>query len=347
MFRRRKARIGKASNDLSRDGRCRVEGRRPRRLSRWAPEAPATETGFLCASAHELRASGPAGTERARPAGGLPVAYTRSNRGETHRHAFSVLCCCTLAQSGGCGDVAGLEGSYGLSSRAGRLDRGRRLCGNRRPPRPRSAMDQAASPVVRTVVGRSGHRLSGPSDSLALRRRDRGAGGEIPGRPPPAGAQSRAGRHRKGVLVAAVGSGRGSRHPAARRVRAGFDRRGGQPRKDVARCALAMAGARPSTPLAPDLEAHGAAPVGRVDVDDVAITLVRTQSNRVLERTDLRGVGVSFSATPMAAAGWRVAAGLGSREQPLELSLTRAKTGAPADSVRAKLGCPSAPSPVR
>ncbi len=89
-------------------------------------------------------------------------------------------------------------------------------------------------------------------------------------------------------------------------------------------------------------------PFGRVDVDDLAIVLVRTQASQVLERADLRGVGVAFSAAPSAPDAWRVAAELGTRAQPLDLTLTLARTGAPARSARAKawLVIDAAPSAV-
>ncbi|MGA2448628.1 MAG: hypothetical protein ABTD50_08130 [Polyangiaceae bacterium] len=75
-----------------------------------------------------------------------------------------------------------------------------------------------------------------------------------------------------------------------------------------------------------------APPVGGLDVDDVALALVRTEHGEAAERMDLRGLAVRMAADAAAPpiGGWRVRVSVGSPESPLELALTRATPGAQA-----------------
>jgi hypothetical protein len=82
-----------------------------------------------------------------------------------------------------------------------------------------------------------------------------------------------------------------------------------------------------------------APPLARLDVDRVALALVETDHGSVSRRTELRGLGVALATSSAAPEekGWRVQAGLGSPAAPLELVLTRARSGDPGASARAKL----------
>jgi hypothetical protein len=82
-----------------------------------------------------------------------------------------------------------------------------------------------------------------------------------------------------------------------------------------------------------------APPLGRFDVDRVALALVETDHGSVSRRTELRGLAVTLATSSAAPAekGWRVQAGLGSPAAPLELVLTRARAGDPGAGARAKL----------
>ena len=79
--------------------------------------------------------------------------------------------------------------------------------------------------------------------------------------------------------------------------------------------------------------------MGRVNIDHVAVALVRTDHGEVIERSALTGVGLTLStgSAEPAARGWRVGAGLGSPAAPLDLVLTRTPRGAKAAAARAKL----------
>ncbi len=82
-----------------------------------------------------------------------------------------------------------------------------------------------------------------------------------------------------------------------------------------------------------------APPVGQLDVGPVTLALVQTAHGSVSERTELRGLSVTLTASPAEppATGWRVKAGLGSLATPLELGLTRARGDAPLGTARAKV----------
>ncbi len=82
-----------------------------------------------------------------------------------------------------------------------------------------------------------------------------------------------------------------------------------------------------------------APPVGRIDVDRVTLVLVQTENGKAFERTELRGVAVDVatSSAEPTARGWRVHVALGSPATPLELGLSRARTGAPLGDARGKL----------
>ena len=74
--------------------------------------------------------------------------------------------------------------------------------------------------------------------------------------------------------------------------------------------------------------------LAKATVDDVELTLVRTEQGHVAERSSLRGASFAFAATP-AANGWRAQAGLGSPTAPLDLRVERARTEGPAAAARA------------
>ena len=111
--------------------------------------------------------------------------------------------------------------------------------------------------------------------------------------------------------------------------------------------ALAPSPAPPKPPPAPSVplsrqasKALGEAlPIGELDVDDVALNLVRTEHGQELERSQVRGL--SFALTTMsaepAARGSRVQAGLGSPASPLDVQVTRAPATGEAKSAHAKL----------
>jgi hypothetical protein len=82
-----------------------------------------------------------------------------------------------------------------------------------------------------------------------------------------------------------------------------------------------------------------APPLGRLDVDRVALALVETDHGSVSRRTELRGLALTLATSSAAPddKGWRVQAGLGSQAAPLELLLTRAPAGGPAAGARGKL----------
>ncbi len=93
----------------------------------------------------------------------------------------------------------------------------------------------------------------------------------------------------------------------------------------------------PSPPLSQRAAAQLGAtpPVGRIDVDRVALTLIRTEEGRVSERTEVRGLSAAIIEEP-AAKGWRLRAGLGAPGTPLDLGITRQNEGA-ASAAGAKL----------
>jgi translocation and assembly module TamB len=81
-----------------------------------------------------------------------------------------------------------------------------------------------------------------------------------------------------------------------------------------------------------------APPVREVDVEGVALALVRTETGQESERTELRGVSLAIhAAAEPGTRGWRVDAGLGSQSAPLDLGLTQERAGTPSDRGRAKL----------
>jgi translocation and assembly module TamB len=76
--------------------------------------------------------------------------------------------------------------------------------------------------------------------------------------------------------------------------------------------------------------------VDQVDVDRLTLVWVRTARREVFDRTELRGLAVAGRAESTAK-GWRLAAGLGSSTDPLDLQLTREQRGAAAAAARASL----------
>ena len=82
-----------------------------------------------------------------------------------------------------------------------------------------------------------------------------------------------------------------------------------------------------------------APPVERLDVDHIALVVIRTSHGKVSERLDLQNLSVALVATSAAPreSGVRVVARLGSPNNPLELGLTRTREGAPSGAARAKL----------
>jgi translocation and assembly module TamB len=80
-------------------------------------------------------------------------------------------------------------------------------------------------------------------------------------------------------------------------------------------------------------------PVGRLDLRQVTLVLVRTDHGQVVERTEARGLTASLAASKAGATGggWRVDVRLGSRDAPLELELTRGRDGVEAGAARARM----------
>jgi translocation and assembly module TamB len=96
----------------------------------------------------------------------------------------------------------------------------------------------------------------------------------------------------------------------------------------------------PTVPLSRRASAllGGPPPVGNLEVRAVSLALVRTEGGKVIDRTVLRGLGLSLSATRAEppVRGWRIEAGLGSPESPLELGLVRSTSESQA-AARARL----------
>ncbi len=82
-----------------------------------------------------------------------------------------------------------------------------------------------------------------------------------------------------------------------------------------------------------------APPIGELNIDRITLALVRTEHEKVSERTELRGLSgvLGTSSAEPTARGWRVNGRLGSPASPLELALTRAREGAPEAVARARL----------
>ena len=83
----------------------------------------------------------------------------------------------------------------------------------------------------------------------------------------------------------------------------------------------------------------GALPLGRLGVDHVTLVLVQTSKGTVVDRTELRGLGLAL-ATGLAAkpaTGASVEAQLGSMATPLDLELAREHEGVPVGAAKAKL----------
>ncbi len=120
----------------------------------------------------------------------------------------------------------------------------------------------------------------------------------------------------------------------------------------------ALPSSPPTSPPAPAVplsrqasQLETALPFGDIDVDRVTLALVRTEEGHVVERTELRGVGLTVSAMPAgqtepagsaapagsAVKASRVKMALGSSGKPLDLALTRQRDGAKAGEGRAKL----------
>ena len=80
-------------------------------------------------------------------------------------------------------------------------------------------------------------------------------------------------------------------------------------------------------------------PVGRLDVNHLALTLIRTDHGAVSDRTELRGVSATLgtSSAEPTSRGWRVQAALGSPAAALEVQLMRERSGVPADTAHARL----------
>jgi translocation and assembly module TamB len=81
-----------------------------------------------------------------------------------------------------------------------------------------------------------------------------------------------------------------------------------------------------------------APPVGEIDLEGIAIAMIRTDHGEVSERMDLEGVSLHLatSSAEPAARGWRVQAELGSVASPLDLGLSWARSGDKGETARAK-----------
>jgi translocation and assembly module TamB len=81
-----------------------------------------------------------------------------------------------------------------------------------------------------------------------------------------------------------------------------------------------------------------APPVERVELDHVALTLVRTAHAELFDRTELRGVSLALATRAAARSSrWRLNADLGSAARPIELTLSREQPGAQPRAARARL----------
>jgi hypothetical protein len=79
-------------------------------------------------------------------------------------------------------------------------------------------------------------------------------------------------------------------------------------------------------------------PLARLEVDHIALALLRTAGGRLFDRSQLRGLShtvATRSAAPTER-GWRIDAALGTRAQPLELEASREVSGAAPSAARAQ-----------
>jgi translocation and assembly module TamB len=99
----------------------------------------------------------------------------------------------------------------------------------------------------------------------------------------------------------------------------------------------------PSPPSPPTPLSHlgatifaGAPPVGRVAIDGVTLTLIRTEGGHALDRFDLRGLGAALALTAAKGrASWQLHGELGREVGPLDLELTRTQSDAELAAARA------------
>ncbi|HVY48173.1 MAG TPA: hypothetical protein VHB21_19930, partial [Minicystis sp.] len=97
--------------------------------------------------------------------------------------------------------------------------------------------------------------------------------------------------------------------------------------------------AAPPTPLSrlPASILGARLPIGRVELDGVALALLRTEAGRVVERDTVTGLVLVVAARPDGA-GTRIAASIGSSAAPVEIALSRTAAGATSSArVRARV----------
>ncbi|HEY2735090.1 MAG TPA: hypothetical protein VGI70_13935, partial [Polyangiales bacterium] len=96
----------------------------------------------------------------------------------------------------------------------------------------------------------------------------------------------------------------------------------------------------PNVPLSqwPSRLLGSAPPVAELSITHVALASIRTERGRPVERTELQGLSLAVRARPdRTKAGWLVDAALGTQTTPLDLTLSRKRSGASARSARARL----------